>query len=154
MPDTHANLSFPISEFQTSRRVEFADTDMGGIVHFSRFFVFMETAEHEFLRQLGAEVHMEIDGLHIGWPRVEANCQYKSPARLGDVLDIQVRVAKKGERSMAYQMTFSVDGKTIARGRTASVCCVMSEPGGLRPIPIPPLIADKIIEPDETSAVD
>ena len=38
--------------FRTRRRVEFVDTDMGGIVHFSRFFVFMETAEHEFLEAL------------------------------------------------------------------------------------------------------
>ena len=42
----------PIHEIRTRRRVEFADTDMGGSVHFSRFFVFMETAEHEFLRAL------------------------------------------------------------------------------------------------------
>ncbi len=154
MPETNGDLSFPISEFQTTRRVEFADTDMGGIVHFSRFFVYMETAEHELLRALGAEVHMQINDLHIGWPRVEANCRYLSPARLGDVLDIQVSVIKKGQRSMVYQMVFSIEGETIARGRTASVCCVMDEPGGLRPISIPPMIADKIIESKEASGVD
>ena len=47
--------------------MEFADTDMGGIVHFSRFFVFMETAEHEFLRSLGADIEGE------GTPRVVVN---------------------------------------------------------------------------------
>ncbi|MEM9599354.1 MAG: acyl-CoA thioesterase, partial [Acidobacteriota bacterium] len=36
-------------ELQTRRRIEFADTDMARIVHFSRFFDFMEAAEHEFL---------------------------------------------------------------------------------------------------------
>ena len=36
-------------EYRTSRRIEFADTDMAGIAHFSRFYVFMEQAEHEFL---------------------------------------------------------------------------------------------------------
>ena len=44
------------SEFQTRRKIEFSDTDMAGIVHFSRFFIFMETAEHEFLRSLGTSV--------------------------------------------------------------------------------------------------
>ncbi|MHC4772214.1 MAG: acyl-CoA thioesterase, partial [Planctomycetota bacterium] len=29
------------------RRVEFHDTDMAGIVHFTAYFRFMETAEHE-----------------------------------------------------------------------------------------------------------
>ena len=43
----------PSSSFTTRRRIEFADTDMGGIVHFSRYFIFMETAEHQFLESLG-----------------------------------------------------------------------------------------------------
>lgn len=139
----------PIHEIRTRRRVEFADTDMGGIVHFSRFFVFMETAEHEFLRALGAEVHMNIDGLDIGWPRVEASCQYLSPARLADELEIHVRVIRKGEKSMTYGFTFSCQGTLVARGRMSSVCCVMNDSGGLRAIAIPPTLADRIAEPDE-----
>lgn len=39
--------------FQTSRRVEFCDTDMAGIVHFANFFRYMEAAEHELFRNLG-----------------------------------------------------------------------------------------------------
>lgn len=146
MMDSQDPIQYPIREFHTSRRIEFADTDMGGIVHFSRFFVFMETAEHELLRALGAEVHMEIDGLNIGWPRVEASCRYFSPARLGDSLDIRVRVQKKGSKSMVYEILFSREGQEIARGSTASVCCVMDEPGGLQAISIPPQIADRLAE--------
>lgn len=140
-------ISYPMHEFRTGRRIEFADTDMGGIVHFSRFFVFMETAEHEFLRALGAEVHMEVDNVHIGWPRVEASCQYLSPARLGDQIKIHVRVARKGEKSMTYAFTFSCNHNIIARGRMSSVCCEMNHPDGLRAIPIPDFLADRIDEP-------
>ena len=43
-------------EFQLSRRVEFSDTDMAGIMHFSNFFRFMEAAETAFLRSLGLSV--------------------------------------------------------------------------------------------------
>ena len=63
-----------ISEFRTRRRIEFADTDLAGLVHFARFFVFMETAEHELLRALGGEVHRRWQGHDIGWPRVAASC--------------------------------------------------------------------------------
>jgi acyl-CoA thioester hydrolase len=31
-------------EFKLTRRVEFAETDMAGIVHFSNFFRYMESA--------------------------------------------------------------------------------------------------------------
>ena len=41
---------------QTRRRVEFRDTDAAGIVHFSAFFFWMESAEHELLRAAGVTV--------------------------------------------------------------------------------------------------
>ena len=144
-------ISFPLNQLRTERRVEFADTDMGGIVHFSRFFVFMETAEHDFLRALGAEVHMDVDDIQIGWPRVEASCQYMSPARLGDQLEIHVRVARKGEKSMTYAFTFTCGDDIVARGRMSSVCCQMDHADGLRAIPIPTFIADRIGEPPQTA---
>lgn len=140
---------YPRHDFRTRRRVEFADTDMGGIVHFSRFFVFMETAEHEFLRALGAEVHMSLEGEDIGWPRVEASCQYLSPARLADVLEIHLRVVRKGNKSMTYGFTFSCRDSIVARGRMSSVCCSMNHADGLQAVTIPALIADRIAEPPE-----
>lgn len=139
-------MSRPRSEFRTSRRVEFADTDMGNLVHFSRFFVFMETAEHEFLASLGYTVHFQLDGRTIGWPRLEARCQYLSPARYGDRLDIHLRVARKGRTSMTYDFTFRVGDRTVARGRIASICCRLDGADGLEPIPIPEALAEKIEE--------
>jgi len=35
-------------EFKHTRRVEFAETDMAGIVHFSNFFRMMESTEHAY----------------------------------------------------------------------------------------------------------
>ncbi|RMH19647.1 MAG: acyl-CoA thioesterase [Acidobacteria bacterium] len=135
-----------MKEFHSRRRVEFADTDMAGIVHFARFFVFMETAEHELLRALGAEVHFEHEGRTVGWPRVEASCRYLSPARLGDVLDVAVRVLKRGRRSMTYGFTIRCAGRRVAEGRTSTVCCVLDQPTGLEPIPIPASLAEKLGE--------
>ncbi len=135
---------YPLRELHTVRRIEFADTDMGGLVHFARFFVFMETAEHEFLRALGTTVHFEEDGRKIGWPRVEARCRYVSPVHLGDELDIHLQVARKGAKSMTYDVDFHCGGRLVAQGRISSVCCVLNDPAGLEAIPIPDLIADRI----------
>ena len=89
-------------EFRTWRKIEFVDTDMGGIVHFSRFLIFMETAEHEFLEAIGTRVDLELDGCKIGWPRVAVACRYKSPARFGETLDIHLRVIRKGTNSVYH----------------------------------------------------
>lgn len=142
-------MSEPRSDYRTTRRVEFADTDMGNLVHFSRFFVFMETAEHEFLRTLGTTVHFQHEGRSIGWPRLEARCQYLSPARYGDELEIHLVVRRKGNSSMTYDFTFRIGERLVARGRISSVCCVLDSPDGLEAIPIPEEIARQIADTSE-----
>ena len=67
--------------FHTTRRVEFADTDMAGIVHFANFFRYMEVTEHAFLRSLGLSVHMREGRRTLGLPRVSATCDYRVPLR-------------------------------------------------------------------------
>ena len=133
--------------FRTSRKVEFVDVDLAGIVHFSRFFIFMETAEHEFLRSLGTSVHSHIDGEEIGWPRLAASCEYLSPARFEDVLDIEVNVKRKGNTAMTYEFHFHRDSTLIAKGEVSSICCKIHPQHGMKPIPIPSFIADKINVP-------
>ena len=134
----------PVSELRTRRRIEFADTDMAGIVHFARFFVFMETAEHELLRSVGAEVHMEHEGHELGWPRVAASCEYFRPLRFGDEVEIVVRVAKKGRTSVTWESTFEKDGQVMARGRVTSVCCRVGGPRGPEPVEIPQWLAGRL----------
>ena len=126
------------------RRIEFVDTDISGNVHFSRLFVFMETAEHEFLRSIGTTVHLEEKERTIGWPRVQAKCTYYRPLRFGDKLTVQVFVERKGTKSMTYEFGFYARKEKIAEGKMTSVCCVLSEGGGLDAIPIPDMIARRI----------
>ena len=130
--------------YQTKRKIEFADTDMAGIVHFTRFFVFMESAEHEFLRSLGTSVATEWDGNKIGWPRLAASCEYLSPLRFEDEVDIRLSVSKKGTKSLTYQFHFTRQGEDVARGQLTTVCCITNPGEKLRSIPIPDFIADQI----------
>ena len=111
-------------EYYTKRRIEFSDTDMAGIVHFSRFFVFMETAEHEFLRSLGTSVTTELNGDIVSWPRLAASCEYLNPAKFEDELDIHLTVRRKGTKSITYQFVFTKDDVEIARGKLSAVCCI------------------------------
>ena len=133
-------------ELTTRRRIEFSDTDLGGIVHFSRFFVFMETAEDEFLRALGTSFVFEHEGVSGGWPKVEATCEYLSPARYGDELEVHLEVIKLTGKTVTYGITFRLDGMLVASGRTTSVCCASQPDGGFKSIPIPASLADRIDE--------
>src|SRR5215210_3263254 len=106
-------------ELRIRRKVEYVDTDMSGIVHFSRFLIYMENAEHAFLKAVGANVHMrDGEGREISWPRVAVSCDYLSPARYGDELEIHLRVVRKGVRSMTYGFEIACGGATLARGKS------------------------------------
>jgi YbgC/YbaW family acyl-CoA thioester hydrolase len=124
--------------FRTTRRIEFADTDMAGIVHFSNFFRFMEAAEVEFLRARGLSVSLLWEGEEIGFPRVSAACDYISPARFEDLLDIMVTVENIGSKSVTFLFEFSCQGRAIARGRITSVCCRIHADRRLESFAIPP----------------
>ncbi|MGF1578388.1 MAG: acyl-CoA thioesterase [Gemmataceae bacterium] len=123
--------------FQTQRRVEFCDTDMAGIVHFSNFFRYMESAEVSFLQSLGISVRFEWESEMLGFPRVSATCDYLSPARFEDILAIAVTIDNIGRKSVAYTFDFSKDDKPVARGKMTCVCCKINEGHGLVGIEIP-----------------
>jgi YbgC/YbaW family acyl-CoA thioester hydrolase len=113
-----------MNAFHITRRVEFGDTDMAGIMHFSNFFRFMEVAETDFLRDRGLNVSWFADGVKWGFPRVSAACDYQKPAKFQDVLTVAVTLEKVGKKSVSYRFDFSNQrGEPLAVGRMTSVFC-------------------------------
>jgi YbgC/YbaW family acyl-CoA thioester hydrolase len=94
------------STFRDRRRIEFYETDMAGIVHFSNFFRFMESAEHAFFRSLGLALHEDHDSHMSGWARVKARCEYRLPLRYMDEVEIDLSVRAKNKNSLAYDFVF------------------------------------------------
>lgn len=136
--------------FRTSRRVEFADTDMAGIMHFARFFAFMEEAEHEFLRSRGLSVVMTHEGKRLGFPRVSAQCDFFKPLRFEEVVEIEVTLSRIGDKSLSYAVEFHKDGEAIARGSLTTCCCLVG-PEGMQAISIPDAIKARLLEQEPDS---
>ena len=134
------------SEFRTTRRIEFEDTDAARIAHFSRFHVFMEQAEHAFLRSLNLSVEMELEGRRLGWPRLASSCEFLEPVRFEEEVDVHLTVKRRGEKSVTYAVEFSRGGRPVARGEITSVCCLCGQDGSLEAIPIPKAFASRIRE--------
>jgi 4-hydroxybenzoyl-CoA thioesterase/acyl-CoA thioester hydrolase len=130
--------------FVTSRRVEFSDTDAAGIVHFVAFFRYMEQAEHDLLRSVGLSVVTHDANGVMSWPRVSAKCDFRLAARFEDVIQIEVRIARLGERSITWQHRFVRDGVELAVGEVTSVCCRMNDKGPPQSMPIPAWYAEKL----------
>jgi YbgC/YbaW family acyl-CoA thioester hydrolase len=128
--------------FESERRVEFAETDMAGIVHFANYFRWMETLEHEFFRSLGLALHDGGPGQLRGFARVRAQCEYSAPFHYQEVVRMRLVVREKGRSSLGYEITFSRDGKVCARGSMTVVCVTRDGgEGRMRSMPLPAEIA-------------
>lgn len=127
--------------FRTRRRIEFVDTDLAGIVHFSNFFRFMESAEQDFLLSLGLSVQPTWEGESLGFPRVSASCDYKAPVRFMDMLDIDVSIRNVGRKSVTYLFEFYKSDEKVAQGSITAVCCKHLPDGSIQSQEIPASLA-------------
>jgi len=129
--------------FHLRRTVQFAETDLASVLHFSNYYRMMEEIEHAFWRSHGMCVIVNGADGQISWPRVATSCEYFAPAHFEDELDLYFVVEHVGERSLTSQVEFLRKGERIARGRTTAVCCRM-EGGTFGSIAIPDELRAKL----------
>jgi YbgC/YbaW family acyl-CoA thioester hydrolase len=96
------------------------DTDAGGVVHNIVYLRFIETARTLLAIQMGMDFkEIERTGIHAVVTRTEID--YKSPARLGDVLLVQGRVVEwSGVRFwVEFEVLRASDNAVLASSRQA-----------------------------------
>jgi acyl-CoA thioester hydrolase len=100
-------------------RVRYAETDQMGVVYHANYFVWFEVGRTDLLRAAGWTYReMEAEGLSL--PVIQAQCDYKQPARYDDELEVRttgelmspVRVA------FSYEIVRPADGELLAIGKT------------------------------------
>jgi len=123
------------AEFCYRRRVQFAETDLAGIAHFSWYFRYMEEAEHALWRHLGMSI--AAPGSGVGFPRVSASCDFKAPLRFEDEFECRIQVESIGQRSIRYACTIQRGDQVAATGTMTSVCVVRDADGGVRAVDVP-----------------
>jgi YbgC/YbaW family acyl-CoA thioester hydrolase len=120
--------------FRYRRRVQFAETDLAGIAHFSAFFRFIEEAEHALWRAAGLSIgKAEETG---GWPRVSATFDFKSPLRFEEEFDVGVEIASVTRRSIQYRFTVT-RGDTLIGTGTMTAVCARRQDGVIQAVDLP-----------------
>jgi acyl-CoA thioester hydrolase len=133
--------------FRYSRRVQFSETDLAGIAHFSAYFRFLEEAEHALWRAAGLSIGAaEKTG---GWPRVSAAFDYKSPLRFEDEFDVIVRIAEMTRRSIRYGFTITCGDVLVGTG-TMTAVCTKKDDGQLQAIDLPTDVVERLRAAVET----
>lgn len=133
-----------IADYRITRRVQFAETDTAGVMHFSNYFRWMEEVEHAWFRSLGMSVVQPHAVGTVSWPRIMVSCEYFAPVRFEDEVELHLQVMSLSDKSMTYEVTFLKNGQKTARGRTKAVCCRTFDGGRFESIPIPQDIRAKM----------
>src|SRR5258707_14417200 len=94
-------------------RVRWSDVDASGFILWSAYTRLIEAAETELFRAAGYPYATLWDRLDIWLPRVQFHLIYRSPARLGDLLDIALWLVRVGRSSIRFEFAVS---KTCAVG--------------------------------------
>lgn len=104
---------------RTRVRVRYAETDRMGVVYYANYLVWFEVGRTDWLRQTGWSYReMELDGISL--PVIEAQCEYRQPARYDD----EIEIATKGTLLTPVRVRFDYEltrigaGDAIAAGHT------------------------------------
>lgn len=129
-------------EYRLTRRVQFHETDAAGIVHFSRFFHYMEEAEHALWRQAGLSIAPP--GADIGWPRVSASFDFHKALRFEDEFEVLIRIEQMTRRTIRYACVLFQGETKIATGALVIACVRKRVNEPMVAVEIPPEIAARL----------
>lgn len=122
--------------------IRFSHTDMAGIVYYPNFFdMFQAVVEDWFDHCLGIHYANLITERKVGLPSVRAACEFQSPARIGDVLDLTIRIERIGRTSIAIAIDGAIRGVPSLHGEVVLVTLSLET---FKAIPIPPDIGERL----------
>jgi acyl-CoA thioester hydrolase len=131
-------------KFKVQVQVRTFELDSYGIVHNSVYLNYFEIARTEYLRQaLGIEPGRFFNDFYFVIARNV--CNYISPARFDEVLDVYTRTSKIGNSSfeMEYLIEEKTTGRTVATGETV---IVLLNRETFKPQPLPENVRDLILK--------
>jgi 4-hydroxybenzoyl-CoA thioesterase len=126
-----------MAHYAASVKVRFGEIDRAGIVYYPRFFHYFHIAFEEFFADcVGVPYHVLIDEKRIGFPAVHVECDYRSPLKFGDRLEVRISVEKVGGSSVTFRYRVWNQGaaRLAAEARITVVCVDMDD---FRPMPVP-----------------
>jgi len=126
----------PMSKvFSVEYPILFSHCDPAGIVYFPRFFDLLHRAMEDWftfgLEERFADFVMK---KRLGIPTVGTRVEFIGPARFGDSLQIELRVAKLGASSIELAIDSYVEGRPCFRAKH-TVCAFSQDTQRAVPIP-------------------
>jgi 4-hydroxybenzoyl-CoA thioesterase len=121
--------------FTHRQPIRFSHCDPGGIVYFPHYFEMVyEAIEDWFDAAIEANLETRLRRDGIGFPTVNTLCDFYRPSRVGDVLALEIAIARLGRSAVEFVVSGKVQGEERLRVRHM-IALVSLET--LRAVPIP-----------------
>jgi acyl-CoA thioester hydrolase len=114
-------------------RVYYEDTDAAGIVYYANYLRFAERARTEMLRQMGHPHQALIEGEGLAFAVRRCAADYRRPAKLDDLLDVETRLIEIGRASLDLEQDVR-RGDDLLVAMEVKLACIDSR---LKPARIP-----------------
>jgi len=127
--------------FTYTVHARFGDCDPAGIVYFPRFFDwFHQAMEAWFGDALDLPYHELLKAR--GLPAVHTEADYRTPVRLGDRIDVELRVRRIGRSSIVLDYRVVGHDARDLRATGSTTCVLMGTVAGspehMKAVPYPP----------------
>jgi acyl-CoA thioester hydrolase len=98
-------------------KIYYEDTDCGGVVYYANYLKYFERARTDYLERRGYSVS-ELMKQGTVFMVVRAEVNYKSPARLGDILTVETTLDTSKNASVTFAHVFRerTSGRVIVEG--------------------------------------
>jgi len=128
-----------MSAFRVREHVRWSDVDVSGWIRWDAYARFVELAETELFRASGFPYATLWQTLDIWLPRVQFHLDLRTPAKLDEVLETGIGVARIGRSSIEFDFTMHAPGEEL-RAEGSLVIVALSRADG-KPTPVPePLV--------------
>lgn len=115
-------------------RVYYEDTDAAGIVYYANYLKYFERCRTEWMRQAGHDQSALRETHQIAFLVKHVSVDYQKPARLDDLLTVQLEVEKLGRAQVVFRQ-YACLGDEVLVTATVQVVCVNTEKMKSAPIP-------------------
>ena len=101
------------SPFRIPVRVDFQDTDAGGVVFHAQYLAFMERARSELLNAAGIDLARLLGKHRVLFLVYQIVVKYHQPARLNELLSVSAEVVKMGHASLVFRQRVERSGELL-----------------------------------------
>lgn len=114
--------------FTKEQLVRFEHCDAAGIVFYPRYYAMLNGLVEDWFREA---MDYPFEAMHSdsGVPTVDIKTQFKSPAKIGDILTKSLWVIKLGGSSCTYGYHFKVGDRLVLEGEGTIVFVSIREEG-------------------------